>query len=155
MNRVVFIDTSVMCNLLPVPGRNQNEDMVKGQLAEMLDQGVKMILPITALIETGNFIAQLSSGHERRATAAKLSDVLSMICDGTAPWILHDVAWGSRFLADFLAGAGTGQSWIDHATAEIGAGDLCILTEREQYRARTAIQNVGLWTLDAGLSSFA
>ncbi|MEU4536423.1 hypothetical protein AB0G15_16310 [Streptosporangium sp. NPDC023825] len=37
--------------------------------------------------------------------------------------------------------------------AKLGLGDLCVLTERELYRARVVNVDVGIWTLDAQLRS--
>lgn len=152
MGSVVFIDTSVLCNLIPVPGRNQDEEQVREELSSRLQNGDQLILPITAVIETGNFVAQLGDGRERLATAQKLEDILRLICASKAPWVLHDVAWNQLFLKLFLDGAGTGMTYTEHAQNNVGAGDLCILTEREHYRARTKI-NAEVWTLDHALSA--
>ncbi len=117
-----------------------------------LAEGEMFILPITAVIETGNFIGQLSSGAERRTTASKFDALLRLICAGQAPWVLHDVAWNREFLEQLLDGASTGTDYVQHAQNKVGAGDLCILTEREQYRARAQI-SAELWTLDGALSA--
>lgn len=155
MISVHFIDTSVLCNLIPIPGRNQDEEAVREELVRLVDSKARMVLPITSVIESGNFIAQLSDGGERRKAATTLGSLLGMICAGQAPWVLHDVAWDADFLALFLKGGGTGTTWVDHATARLGGGDLCILTERNTYRTRTGIQDVKIWTLDKLLSSHA
>ncbi|ROS65449.1 hypothetical protein EDF42_1873 [Curtobacterium sp. PhB172] len=154
MSAISFIDTSVLCNLVPVPGFDQQREKVLQEMAERLDGGEEFILPITSVIETGNHIAQLSSGGVRREAASKLDTLLRFICDGQAPWVLHDVAWDRDFLRQLLDGAGTGTSYIEHATVKVGAGDLCILTEREMFRARSRIP-AGIWTLDGGLSAHA
>ncbi|MEU4536422.1 hypothetical protein AB0G15_16305 [Streptosporangium sp. NPDC023825] len=52
-----------------------------------------LILPVTAVIETGNHIAQLSDGRLRRQPADKLSDLLGLVITGQAPWVLHTVEW--------------------------------------------------------------
>lgn len=152
MLSVVFIDTNILCNLIPVPGRNQNEREVREEMVARLKSKQQFILPITAVIETGNFIAQLSNGRERLQTAAKLEEILRFICAGKAPWVLHDVAWNQTFLEHFLDGAGTGMTYTQHAQNKVGGGDLCILTERQQYQARTRI-TPEVWTLDGGLSA--
>jgi hypothetical protein len=152
MTTVVFIDTSILCNLIPVPGRNQDETQVRTELSSRLSSGHQFILPITSVIETGNFVAQLGDGRERLATATKFESILRLICAGNAPWVLHDVAWNQDFLELFLDGGGSGMNYVEHAQSRIGAGDLCILTEREHYRARTKI-DAEVWTLDDGLNS--
>lgn len=148
----MFIDTSILCNLIPVPGRNQQENEVRNEMSTRLKAGQKFILPITAVIETGNFIAQISDGRQRLTTATKLEEILRFICAGKAPWVLHDVSWNQAFLEEFLDGAGTMMSYSQHAQNKVGAGDLCILTERQNYRFRTRI-DAEVWTLDGALNS--
>lgn len=154
MSTISFIDTSILCNLVPVPGFDQQKDGVSEELRRRLDDGEEFILPITSVIETGNHIAQLSSGNARRQAASNLEKLLRLICAGQAPWVLHDVAWDRGFLQSFLDGADTATSFIDHAQAGVGAGDLCILTERQAFSERSRIP-AGIWTLDGGLSAHA
>lgn len=154
MNQVTFIDTTVLCNLIPVPGRDQNRDAVRAEMGARLEGGEQFILPITAVIETGNFVAQIGDGGQRRACADILAGMLRLVCEGRAPWVLHDVEWSRAFLETFLAGADTGTTFVDHAMQGLGAGDLCILAERAAYRERTRLE-VGIWTLDHGLAAYA
>lgn len=37
----------------------------------------------------------------------------------------------------------------------MGAGDLAILVEREQFRARGAFRDIRIWTLDARLAAYS
>ncbi|MER5419193.1 hypothetical protein [Streptosporangium roseum] len=100
--KVEFVDTSVLCNLLNVPGRNQDYEAVARELKEKR-QECDLILPITAVIETGNHIAQLSDGRVRRDRADKLHTLLGLVITGRAPWVLHTVEWGENFLRSLLA----------------------------------------------------
>jgi hypothetical protein len=131
---VVFIDSSILCNLVPVPGRDQDAASVREEMSGRLRARQQFILPITAVIETGNFIAQVADGHARRGAA------------------MHDVAWNRSFLERFLRGADTGADYVRHAVSRLGAGDLCVLTEREHYRTRTGVA-AQIWSLDSGLSA--
>ncbi|OAH49199.1 hypothetical protein AYL44_13455 [Microbacterium oleivorans] len=151
---MTFIDTSILCNLVPVPGFDQHRDEVVREMGERLNSGERFILPITAVVETGNHIAQLKSGHDRLTAAQKFDAVLRTVCAGQAPWILHDVAWDKAFLEQLLNGADTSTSYVEHAQARLGAGDLCILTERQAYSNRSRIR-AGVWTLDEALSAHA
>lgn len=102
MSEVAFIDTSVLCNIVPVPGRAQDHEEVIAEMSERLGRGVEFILPITAVIETGNFIAQIADGRQRRTAAEKLRDILKFVAAGEAPWILHDFPWDATFLTELL-----------------------------------------------------
>lgn len=152
MRNVVFIDTSVLCNLVPVPGRDQHRSAVQEELKRRLERNDSFVLPITAVIETGNFIAQLNDGGVRRSTARTMEKLLRLVCEEKAPWVLHDVAWNREFLEQFLNGADTCIDYMAHAQARLGAGDLCILVERQRYQSRTKIK-AEIWTLDKGLGA--
>ena len=155
MPTVRFIDTCVLCNLLPVPGRDQHREKVGRELkAHLADRDV-LILPIAAVIETGNHIAHVSDGNLRRTTAIRFNEMLTSLKNNEAPWVMHEVSWDSSFLGSFLSGAGTGMTWIEHATGEMGAGDLSILAERELYQQRSGMHDVRIWTDDTVLRGYA
>lgn len=114
----------------------------------------KLVLPITSVIETGNFIAQIKDGGTRGKAAEKFNEILCLVCAGKSPWILHDVQWDRGFLEQLLEGAGTEVSYIQHARNRLGTGDLCILAESRRYMERTGCQ-VEVWTLDTKLAAHA
>lgn len=151
---VYFIDTSVFCNILPVPGRDQDRAAVLTELTRRQELGT-LILPVTTIIETGNFIAQLPTGGERRATALRLVMVLRMVCEGRAPWALHEFAWERSLIEDLIEGSGTKVTLVEHAESKVGAGDLAILAEVRAYAKRASPTDVKVWSLDSGLMSFS
>jgi hypothetical protein len=114
-----------------------------------------LILPITAIIETGNHIAHHGDGRHRRTVAEKFATFLRYTCDGTVPWQLHSVHWDSAFLEHVISGASTGTTLVEQAVNQMGCGDLCVLAEREAYRRRSGIRDVRVWSLDAHLHSRA
>ena len=152
---VWFVDTSVFCNLLPVPGFDQHRAEVTAEYRERLDRRHALILPVTAVVETGNFVAQLPDGRLRRRTAQLFTDVLRLVVQGRAPWTLHEFSWGIEFLSRFLDGADTTSTLVEHAANKLGAGDLCILTERQTYTVRTGLTDVRVWTRDNALSGYS
>lgn len=154
MHRVVFVDTTVMCNIAGVPFHDQDADNIITEMSSRTkEEGALFILPITTVIETGNHIAQLKDGFQRRDAAARFVRFLEFIIAGQAPWVLHDVAWNEQFLRILVDGAGTGTTLLDHSTAQVGAGDLCILAERNQYTQRTGVK-ASIWTLDSALAAY-
>mgnify|MGYP002315615619 CR=1 FL=1 len=72
-----FIDTSVMMNLLEVPGRCSDSQMIKEEFRQVLDNKEVLILPIATIIETGNHIAHINNGNSRRTIASKFGEFLS------------------------------------------------------------------------------
>lgn len=156
MASIVFIDTSVLCNLLEVPGRCQNHSEVVDNFKAMVSDGCQFVLPLTSLIETGNHIC--NSGGNRRAAAERYERLIGQIADGRAPWKLNQVEWGENLLRDFLAGDGTGQAAVEWlGNSQMGAGDLAILVERDDFVGRSAYRpaDVTVWSLEGQLSSYA
>lgn len=153
MSSVTFVDTSILCNLLPVPGRDQDRAEVLAKLKELGEVRTTMILPMTAVVETGNFIAQLEDGRVRRTVAGQFDELLRMISADQAPWKLNEVAWNAQFLSDLRAGGGTGSTLVEQMQSKVGGGDLCILTERMQFVKRSSLTDVTIWTADAGLAA--
>ncbi|WP_052847813.1 hypothetical protein [Streptomyces avicenniae] len=154
--RVEFVDTSVLCNLLEIPGKSQHRDKVQEQLRQKLAaRDCDLLLPMTAVIETGNHIAQLADGRVRRSCADRFAAVLRMVADGRAPWVLNEVEWDAGHLRLLVEGGRTGSSLVEHACNRLGCGDLNILVERDRYLARTSGVQAAIWTLDELLSSYA
>ncbi|WP_211592634.1 hypothetical protein [Microbispora sp. H10836] len=65
-----FVDTSILCNLLDVPGKNQHQRKTVEEL------------------RLKRYIAQLGNGHDRRDRAKKLHALLDLVIRGEAPWVL-------------------------------------------------------------------
>lgn len=151
---VRFVDTSVLCNLLDVPGRNQDRDEVQAEFKELVREGrTRFVIPVTTVIETGNHIA--NAAGDRRAAAKRLDRFLAEASTDEAPWQLHAVTWGRDFLGSLRAGDGTGASLVDHlGNGTMGTGDLAILCERDAFRKRTGFRNVEIWTLEAILGAY-
>lgn len=152
---VRFIDTSVLCNLLDVPGRNQHREAVQAEFRALVEEGrTRFVIPVTTVIETGNHIA--NAAGDRRGAAERLQRLLDRAVDEDAPWQLHAVTWDAGFLAALRAGDGTGMPLVDHlGNGTMGTGDLAILCERDAFRARTDFRAVEIWTLEANLAAYS
>lgn len=154
--QVCFLDTSVLTNILDVPGKNEQREAVVREFMQRRTGGWQLVLPLTAVIETGNHIAQVANGHARRTCAGLFTAMLGQVIEGRAPFVLHEMGWDAAFLDALVAGAATATPLSEHlATAFMGCGDLAILVERDRYRARVARGSlVEVWTLDAGLQAY-
>lgn len=155
MREVRFVDTSVLCDLLDVPGKNQRRDAVQAELRELLAAGVQLVLPIAAIIETGNHIAQLGDGAARRRCAERFVALLKATAAGRLPWVLHAVAWNDTMLHMLSDGTPLTGPFVELAAAGmLGTGDLSILVERDMYAGRTVGTHVRLWTHDRRLAAY-
>lgn len=152
MTVVTFVDTSVLCELIQVPGMHSRSAELRSELRRREAAGQRFVIPATAVIETGNHIEHASG--DRRAAAERLVGLIRLAISGEEAWVLNRLEWDGAFLQAWCDGDGTGQSFVDLAGNHLlGGGDVAILVERDRFRAAGAVGDVGVWTLDAGLES--
>ena len=153
---MLFVDTSVLCDLLDVPGKAQQQATVRQELENFITRRVQLVLPVASIVETGNHIAQAAQGGARRTAAERFVRLLRLTIAGNLPWVLHSVAWDSRMLGLICDGTPRTGHFVDLAgNGQLGAGDVSILAECELYRQRTAGVEVGVWTHDNLLAAYA
>lgn len=156
MKRVVtFLDTSVLVEVLSVPGKSQRHDEVAAELRARVGDGESLILPTATIVETGNHIAQVGEGAARRSAAERFTAVLQATIDGKAPWALNGSRWDVELLAAIAHGTRGCPPLPEMASQGIGAGDVSILAEAEAYGARVAHVEVRVWTLEHALRAYA
>lgn len=156
MSQVTFIDTSILCELVGVPGKSQQPLAMRAELARRMEAGQRFVIPITAVIETGNHIAQGTG--DRRGAALRLDGLLRRAIAGDSPFVLNQVAWDDAFLTELCNGNATHQTLVDLAgNGQLGAGDVAILVERDRFVAASAFsgQEVTIWTQDQRLRAYA
>lgn len=156
MPEVRFVDTSILLEILNVPGKSQAHAAVHDELMRLAEAGVQLVLPIATIIETGNHIVQVADGNARRRCAAAFCALLEATAEGGLPWVLHSVAWDERMLRLLCEGPGQVGSFVElAAAAALGTGDLAIIAESELYATRTANVDVRVWTHDETLHAYA
>lgn len=156
MAEVVFLDSSVLFNLLDVPGKNSDNATVRSEFRRLAREGATFVFPVTAVIETGNAIAQLADGHSRRTCMERFVKWLRGALTTTAPLAVSGVPWDLDFLTALIDGDGRRMPLVDFAMTGIGSGDASLLMEMDRYRAKVpSATPIRLWSLDALLSSHA
>ena len=154
MKEILVIDTSILCVWLNVPGKETcgtydnlwDKARVKKVLDKEEKRGTRFVLPLAAIIETGNHIAQSQKSWE---CATALCDIIRKSIDSASPWIAfsqQSVLWNSenlRRLAD---------EWPDYAKTKLSIGDMTIKTIADFYTE--ARYNVQILTGDAGLKAY-
>lgn len=153
MHVIQFVDTSVLLEILDVPGHNGRHAEILEQMQLRIAEGVSFVLPVTTIIETGNHIAQ--SAGNRRGAAKRFVRALEAARSEQPPWTVRDVKWDGEFLSSFVGGDSTGSDLLTHlSNTTLGSGDLAILVERDQF-ARTVAAKVEIWSLDQRLAVFS
>ena len=146
---VRFIDTSVMMNLLEVPGRCPDSQIIREEFRKVINNKEVLILPIATIIETGNHIAHISNGNSRRTIAGRFGEFLRKTAEGQAPWQLYGIELdkeGLLYLADHIE---------ENAIQQVGVGDMSIIHAYEKYKSNTpGIGRIMIWSTDKHLQGY-
>lgn len=148
MSSLVLVDTSVLLNVLDVPGRNEHRETILEEFQALILSGDSLFLPMAAVVETGNHIAQIkTSGQIRREVAERFVETVRAALRDEAPWKPMSFPGDAQLLA-----------WLDdfpeHAMRQIGMGDLSIVKAWEQLCERFPMSEVRVWTVDGDLAGY-
>ena len=154
--RILILDTSVLCCLLKVPGKQTcgsdddrwDHDRISKLVEEETELSSNLVLRLAAIIETGNHIAQAKIG-DRFAAAVRLAEFMASAADETTPWapFTHQVGlWEAPELKEFAV------SWPRLAAAGMSIGDATIVDVADYY-AKIG-WHVEIVTGDAGLKAY-
>ena len=150
MQEAVFVDTSVLLNVLNVPRNNDHHDTDRDEFQRLIEQQATLILPLTVVIETGNAIVR-DCGREVYAVSKRFVSFLEDALNGTAPWVVGTRSTTPGLLRRVLDGDGHGPL-LQLMSSGVGAGDAAILAEVAEYRSRVPRQTpVRIWSRDRGL----
>jgi len=147
MSAIYIVDTSVLLNILDVPGRNQDRETVFAEFKGRIQAGDRFQLPIAAIIETGNHIASISNGAHRRRYAEKFCDMAVGAIEEQAPWVVTPTP-GVREIRKWL------EKFPDHAMRELGIADTSIIHAWEAACRRNQDMRVAIWSLDQNLAAY-
>ena len=145
---IVIVDTSILLEVLDVPGKARDHKGVMKRLRDYVtNDKAEFLLPSVALVETGNQLARLSDGADRRRFMEKLVNIIRQALRGEAPWVL--VPYPDRTELEDLLGRLPGD-----ATGGLGFADASIVAIWEQQRRRWPARRVMIWSMDEHLSSY-
>jgi hypothetical protein len=143
-----LIDTSVFCNIVPIPGMDNQRNEVMAKFREYVLENCTLLLPMATIIETGNHIAHYGNGNQRRRTAEKFINLLQGAFQNRPPWTIPQPLFSeedlSSYLNDFPASAMQG----------ISLGDLSIIKEFEHQCELHPQRLIFIWALDEYLSAY-
>lgn len=142
-----IIDTSVLCNILRVPNKDQDGDRATAELRGAIEAGDVLLLPTGVIYETGNHIAQNGDGNTRRKVARAFVDLVRKAFSGELPFVptpLQNPDEMLKWIAEFPASAVTG----------MGFGDLSIIKIFHQQCDLNHGRRVAIWSYDQHLQSY-
>ena len=156
MNRVLIIDTSILCVYLQIPtftscGRANDlwdYNRINDKLTQESNSKTSFVLPLATIIETGNHISQASG--DRFGLAKKLSDIIRACINDENPWTAFSQQgelWTDASLNSLA------DRWPELAARKISIGDATIV-EVARYYSKAGQIEVEILTGDEGLKSF-
>lgn len=94
-HKLVIIDTSVYCVWLGIPEAKNCLDennkvltasAINAKIKDLEKKGVKLVLPIAVIIETGNFISQIKHTQKRIEITQIFANHVQECLEGNTPW---------------------------------------------------------------------
>lgn len=147
MKTVAIVDTSIFCNVLDIPHRNSERGQVIQKLRDLLEEDTHLLLPMAAVYETGNHIAQLNGGGKRRRFAEVFIKEVRKAIKGESPWQVMELP-NMEEIGEWL------RNFPDSAMRGAGMGDLSIIKEWEKMRRKTPNCRIFIWSLDRDLQGY-
>lgn len=149
MSKVHFVDTSVLTELLNVPGFNERNKEINAEYLQLSKNGDVFVLPVAVLVETGNHIAHISDGRIRYQIAGIFASLVKKALDGKSSWNVEP-----EIRPDVL------QTILDQipmqAQQGTGFGDVSIIEQFNDYQKnRQPIGEMRIWALDKHLSGYS
>ncbi len=144
---ICLIDTSILCEILQVPNRCANHQEIFAEMEEKIPTDT-LLLPVSAILETGNHIGQNGDGRQRREAAHRFVAFVRDAIRGETPFTTTPF-----FEPEVLL------TWLDEfpdwAQGGSGFGDLTIVQEFHRQCSLNPSRRVYIWTLDTRhLSSY-
>ena len=144
MSAVAIVDTSIFCNVLNIPHMNSDRRQVINKLKAFIQEETNLLLPMAAVYETGNHIAQLSDGRNRRRFAELFVKEVQKAIAGEVPWQVMQLP-NTEEIGEWLS------VFPDSAMQGAGMGDLSIKKEWERMIRKTPNRRIFVWSLDSDL----
>lgn len=122
MPDVVIVDTSVLLNVLNVPGYNDHHAEVLRRFEQFLTDGATLMLPLAVVFETGNHIADVPDGRNRRKFSELFREEVRKALRDESPWRLvplPDTEQVADWLESFPDCAMQGISLSDHSMIQL------------------------------------
>ena len=143
---ICILDSSILLELLQVPGKSQDAQGIQAEFRRRAEDGAQFIVPLAAIIETGNHIGQ--ADRDRYRVAGRFRRLVMSSLDGSAPFVVHPFpdpeAWRAMM-----------ERFAEWASRGSGLGDLTILRTFEYHRQRFPQRSVEIWSKDEHLSAYS
>lgn len=149
MGAICLIDTSIFLEILNVPHKASQSELIFQELKEKIEARESLFLPMATILETGNHIAKAKKvdGNQRRICAEKFVNQVTQALEGKSPFTP----------ISFLKKEDL-QGWLkefpDEAMQGRGLGDLSIIHDWQRICDQNLGRRVYIWSLDKHLKGY-
>jgi hypothetical protein len=149
MGAICLIDTSIFLEILNVPHKASQSELILQELKEKIEARESLFLPMATILETGNHIAKAKKvdGNQRRICAEKFVNQVTQALEGESPFTP----------ISFLKKEDL-QGWLkefpDEAMQGRGLGDLSIIHDWQRICDQNLGRRVYIWSLDKHLKGY-
>jgi hypothetical protein len=146
MSAICLIDTSVFMEILNVPGKAMAHEETLVDLRGKIEGGETLFLPMATILESGNHVAQVQNGSQRKRLAEEFVHYVKQALKGESPFKPLNFTTPEQM-----------QLWLDDfpesAMRRQGLGDLSIIYDFRTQCSKNRYLKVYVWSLDDHLSS--
>jgi hypothetical protein len=147
MRSICLIDTSIFLEIINVPQKSNQSELILQELEEKIKSSESLFLPMATILETGNHIAQNGDGNQRRICAKRfVSEVTKALEEKSAftpinfPQKEDLQGWLKEFPNKVMEGS--------------GLGDLSIIHDWRRICDQNKSRRVYIWSLDKHLKGY-
>jgi hypothetical protein len=144
---VCLVDTSILCEILQVPNKHGSHAEIFEQMERKIRERESLLLPMSAILETGNHIGQNGDGNQRRSAAGRFVSFVGQAIRGEIPFTPTPL-FETEPLLEWLG------EFPDWANRGSGLADLTIQKEFARQCALHRARRIYIWSLDGHLSSY-
>jgi len=155
MRQVQLLDTSIIVELLEVPGESSRHVETVTELDRRSESPIELQMPVASLVEAGGHVGRIVGGYQRRECASRLKAMVLGTLERVAPWSFTPLEWDEALLAELVGPTHpSAPDLVDSFTRQfLEMGDLLIVAEFRRLRANLdrRVVDVDVWTYDGNL----
>lgn len=155
MRQLQLLDTSILVELLQVPGECARHHATVAEFEARSVPPTELQMPVASIVEAGAHVGRVANGHERRACAGRFAKMVRSTVDREAPWSFTPLDWDVAFLSELTAPTDDRAPKIVESLSRqfLEMGDLLIVSEFRRVKANldARVVDVDVWTYDGNL----